>query len=140
MKQNNELQKEAIRVLGMETQLLHAVEELTELSLEIQRVVRFFRENQQFATPGLPLIEEFCDARNALATVEIFLLEHFSPDRIAQSQKNKDAKFAQIIQEAQRQEDDHKKHEKLNDSLCCLPGGVVKKHQFTGDTSLEVAP
>ena len=99
MPQNLELQKEAVRVFGMDTQLLHATEELTELSLELQRAVRVHREAGSFDKDIYPILEEYCDARNALATVEFFLLRFVDAPRIEREQCRKNAKFAEIIQE-----------------------------------------
>lgn len=97
-----ELQKEAVRAFGMDVQLLHAVEELTELSLEVQRIVRKHRMLGHFGYSLSEILEEFCDARNALATVELLLLSELGSEAINREQKRKDAKFAQIIQKAKK--------------------------------------
>lgn len=40
----------------------------------------------------------------------------------------------------QESEVGHEKHEKTHEGLKCLPGAILKREQFTGDTYLEVAP
>ena len=89
-------QIKAIEKFGMEVQLQHAIEELTELSLETQKVLRDGRE-YDFIEPSYNLACEFCDARNALKTIEIFLSERYSTEKLERIQKRKDAKFERLI-------------------------------------------
>ena len=99
----NDLQKRAIEVFGMETQLLHAVEELTELSFEIQNVCRAMREGKEFRVNEL--LYEYCDGVNALKTIHIFLNQYRVSSRmIASIQRSKDFKFLQYIEKAEEKQ------------------------------------
>ena len=99
------LQKSAIAKFGMEVQIQHAIEELTELSLEMQKALRWAREDGEL-TATMEMVNEFCDGRNALKTIELFLLEHYDEERLERSQRNKDAKFARLIEETVLRQND----------------------------------
>lgn len=90
------LQQFAIDKFGMETQLQHAIEELTELSLEVQKALRFYREHGELGQT-YELACEYCDARNALKTIGIFISERYTDKWIERIQVRKDNKFARII-------------------------------------------
>lgn len=104
MSKERNLQKEAVELFGMEVQLMHAVEELTELSLEAQRNIIAIREGF-LGADILQLLSEYCDGRNALKTIELFL-QTFEVDtvRIEEMQRAKDRKFAHHIDEAKRKQ------------------------------------
>jgi len=93
-----DLQREAVKKFGMDVQLLHAVEELTECSLEIQRHLRARRETGGVSRSDVfDLAREFCDARNALATVELYLESVEGGSMVPFFQCEKDEKFASQI-------------------------------------------
>lgn len=96
-----DLQREAVKKFGMDVQLLHAVEELTELSLEIQRHLRRRREGLGVSRPEVfDLAREFCDVRNGLATVELYLESVEGGSMVPIFQNEKDEKFAGMIDKA----------------------------------------
>lgn len=117
------LQELAIEKFGLKTQLEHALEELTELSLEIQKVLRFDREHGELE-PTYDLACEFCDVRNALTTVQIFLRERYSDKRVERIQERKNNKFARIIGVEQNVNPDLRGRSTMCKSKCVGPRKV----------------
>lgn len=100
------LQREAVGVFGMDVQLQHAIEELTELSLEVQRNLRARRSGCEWFDP-VQLGSEFCDGVNALKTIRMFLEEYCGMGpTLPQMQAAKNRKFAQHIEDGKRKENE----------------------------------